>query len=547
MATQIKNTLAIDLAPGAEVDLVHGLNNGTIPVVPDIIFIPSPDLELSGFTDEKFTVRNEGAVRVTGAILVEWWHTVERAFGDSANENLPVKPYIVVGVESSGSPPQPPFQEVEIVIYARLTGSDATGNGTLANPYRTFQRAVRDVPNFIPPGVLYVVDITGIGVETLPDNYVLPSWKSAYVATGYNGNDLVFYGIAAVRLRAYPQLASALSPANQVINAGVQTSEPVTGFLTITDPTKTWVPGALVGLFAKGTATPGDAFFDKAPIVANTATSITVAHDAASWTLPISIVELSATLEGKNTVPSFGNGAIDMGSQDSLAIQGIRIRPTDLLSPEPSFGFQWSGGSGFPELCHLVFGEFGLFPGGFEFTSCIVEGGALIQSTAASLFSRFLGGIDGISFLTSKLLLFVTTFEGCNPVGASDFSLLANVLIKDALGAGFSGGFFQLLFDSQIDDSAEDAILINAAGTAVVFGVVGTGNGGVGIHVTDGGHVTADADAAAGPTTVTGVGGDQQVGELVAGAYPAAPFNIVDVFAGVNPNMTGTDARFNTP
>jgi hypothetical protein len=35
----------------------------------------------------------------------------------------------------------------------------------------------------------------------------------------------------------------------------------------------------------------------------------------------------------------------------------------------------------------------------------------------------------------------------------------------------------------------------------------------------------------------------QQVGELLAGAMPPPPFNIVDFFGGVNPAATGTGAR----
>jgi hypothetical protein len=44
------------------------------------------------------------------------------------------------------------------------------------------------------------------------------------------------------------------------------------------------------------------------------------------------------------------------------------------------------------------------------------------------------------------------------------------------------------------------------------------------------------------PVTVTGAN-DQQVGDLAAGAWPSVPFNVVDVFAGTNPNTTGTGAR----
>lgn len=52
---------------------------------------------------------------------------------------------------------------VEVVICARLTGNDATGDGSLLNPYRTMTRATRDIPAEIPAETIYRVDVTGIG------------------------------------------------------------------------------------------------------------------------------------------------------------------------------------------------------------------------------------------------------------------------------------------------------------------------------------------------------------------------------------------------
>src|SRR5271154_2323637 len=71
--------------------------------------------------------------------------------------------------------PTAAFAVSTTTIYARVTGSDTTGNGTLTNPYRTFQRAIRDVPLLPAPGARYIVDITGIGTEVFPPNYTTPA------------------------------------------------------------------------------------------------------------------------------------------------------------------------------------------------------------------------------------------------------------------------------------------------------------------------------------------------------------------------------------
>jgi hypothetical protein len=101
LAPQLKNILSLNLAPGASVVLPHGLDNGTRPLSPDIIFLPSPDLEVTLSNETSVTIRNNGAAAIAEDVLVEAWHTIERAFGDVANADLPVKPYIVYGGDSS--------------------------------------------------------------------------------------------------------------------------------------------------------------------------------------------------------------------------------------------------------------------------------------------------------------------------------------------------------------------------------------------------------------------------------------------------------------
>ena len=56
-----------------------------------------------------------------------------------------------------------------ITIYATEFGDDATGDGTsLETAYRTLARAMRDIPQFVPPGTEYRIDVTGLHKEKLP-------------------------------------------------------------------------------------------------------------------------------------------------------------------------------------------------------------------------------------------------------------------------------------------------------------------------------------------------------------------------------------------
>jgi hypothetical protein len=98
MASQrLKNTLAFtDLAPGASVVLPHGLKTSTLrPLAPDVIFSPNELIEVTASNTVDITVKNNGAAPLSGSILVEAWHTLERTFDGVQNVDLPVKPYIV--------------------------------------------------------------------------------------------------------------------------------------------------------------------------------------------------------------------------------------------------------------------------------------------------------------------------------------------------------------------------------------------------------------------------------------------------------------------
>lgn len=107
MATQLKNIVRFtNVAVGATVALPHGLTisppgGGDQGVVPDVL-LPSR----GGFTvtanATNVSVTNNTASIASVDVLAEHWHSMERAFGDVAVEELTPQPF-VVNLDASGA------------------------------------------------------------------------------------------------------------------------------------------------------------------------------------------------------------------------------------------------------------------------------------------------------------------------------------------------------------------------------------------------------------------------------------------------------------
>lgn len=95
MAEQLKNALAFNLAAGANVVIPHGLMTSLgVKLVPDVLFVPSDNITATA-DDTNVTLTNVGDITLGGAVLVESWHTVERAFGNKATTKLAPQPFVV--------------------------------------------------------------------------------------------------------------------------------------------------------------------------------------------------------------------------------------------------------------------------------------------------------------------------------------------------------------------------------------------------------------------------------------------------------------------
>lgn len=449
--------------------------------------------------------------------------------------------------------PTPPFgDDVVITIFARASGSDETGDGkSPATAYRTFQRAVRDVPFFVPPGFFYDVDYTGIGIELLPDNYELPAWKGSHAHT-FDADNPLYRIRTTVKLFAFPQLASALSPSNQVISSGTITQDPDTGIVTITDPTKTWpTDGSMKGLFSVG----ANAKFELGVIYDNTATSISITKDFVP-TLPVSIMEPSAELRGNVTQGGFARGALNVSNQDSLAICGTRV--VELSGDQ---GVYQQGGQVWYQLCDLpIFAmdtplrlsghltcnlDNPLFGGELYLDGCRVANGGTFGDWLFRSANEEFAAFNGTVFDQCATIQVVNTAAAnANGQHWGGMLVLSNVLITDSTAdAIYWPGGGASLVDTKIQNAQGSAFVGRGGLLAFLDHVTGAGNAGVGIRSLDGAQIEKTP-----ATTVTG-SNDQQVGDLLPGPYPANPFSLYDITAVGPGGATGTGARLfdNTP
>jgi len=556
MASQrLKNTLAFsNLAIGASVVLPHGLMTSQFrPLAPDIVFIPSAGLDVT--TDEfNVTLTNVGPAPLSGSVLVEAWHTIERTFDGVQNVNLPVKPYIVVGVEQGNAPPWPSLVPLgtELRIYARATGSDATGNGrTPATAYRTLERAVRDVPQVIPPNLWVIVDITGIGVEALSADFTIPP----FVAAGTLDWDFAgefFFWRAPLNIQADPALVPMSPPTDATIAAPgdfAMTTDPQTGRITLTltgAPRPDWGGNALKGKIVIGS---GGAF-EGARVVQSDTTFIVLSRtdgrpgSSGMITTPIRIMQESATLQ-----PADGNGlfrgGVTLAGVTTAVFGGIVF-----LQPPSAFypGLEIINCDDIvTQLCtvHAIDAQGGrvYVRNQTSYFPATTWGGTFVdvnffgmrQCLYEEVGGFFFGSSGGDFFNVENTILgtgIITGARAWDP-GGQGASLLNRLTNMDGLGAhdfGLNMGGGQAAgIDCRMDNYTGSAVKIaNGTGFVDLIGVVGSGNG-VGVIADNGSQIRADVTTNNPATGLLGTAGaDYKAGSLAPAAWPGIAFNTPD-------------------
>ena len=444
------------------------------------------------------------------------------------------------GAVSGDDNGSPAFAISTTTIYARTTGSDTSGNGALANPYRTFQRAIRDAPNVIPPGAQYLVDITDLGTEALPTDYTFPTIQSSQI------NQFVspppFLVRASLTIQATPKLA--LAPAAAIITVAdlpVLSADPDTllAILTIPAARATWAAGALKGkLFVRtiGPATTSCAISDSNDGGGAGPSQLFLCNSmgavpALAVGEEFHIVEPSAELIG---TASSGTGAIECSNCNSIAFHGIKFTSS-------------TSGDGLPalvlanclqpslELCDVD----GMLAAGVPiqvgFFSSVLR--SLIDAEGAAFTPRrslLLGvGVGGGNylFLSGPQIFRQTVMDGCATIESAEFAgALAiygwgflSVLITGSGGAGIraTGGRWSLT-DTKIDGCAGDGIVAARGSVYVLLDhVTGAQSflGSVGVRADDGAQVQITDTTT---TTLTGVAGNVKSGSLAIAAYAIA-------------------------
>lgn len=424
----------------------------------------------------------------------------------------------------------------EIVIYARTTGSDTIGDGSLGAPFRTFARAIVDVPAIIPPGRRYVVDVTGIGTETLPADYQMPVIQSPAVRFAYAPTEEFPYYFAAngLTVRAGAQLFPGLSAADATISAAdnaTVATDAATGLISVTiDANRaSWASTDLSG-----------AFLIRSKLGFPLATCCISASDDASLFLcqnanqlnggngvlvlaageVLQIVQPSAFLQAPAPATSrLGNGAISCSNVSSVNFQGIGFRCTDL----GQFGLNVSNTPNpFFELCTVEGLSSLMISEQIALHSTNLSGIVDCEDSAFTIFNSLMHDVTDLFVDGKEAVFFNTVVEDCVTLTTSSFVGakpsfawgFLNCRISRSVGPAVRclGGRYEFS-TVQIDDATGDAIRAEQGSNYLLLtNVTGTLNGGFGVLAQDGAQVQVRDTA----TDVTGTSGDMKSGSQVA-------------------------------
>lgn len=93
---------ATALASGATLPIAHHLNLNGDNLIPDRVFRDNDAFTIVACTDTTLTVRNDGVGAQTGNFRLEYDHTIERVYGNSAVKQLVPAPFIPGGAAGGG-------------------------------------------------------------------------------------------------------------------------------------------------------------------------------------------------------------------------------------------------------------------------------------------------------------------------------------------------------------------------------------------------------------------------------------------------------------
>jgi hypothetical protein len=442
--------------------------------------------------------------------------------------------------------------KARIRIYARATGHDTNGDGTLENPYRTFYRCMQDLP-MNADGRVFYIDISGIGTEVR--DQVTVSFPPLVGGGGlYNtvthplqefedaGNNYFREGV--VNIVASPTVLHSFTPTSQ-------TSDSHTNNKNLVSTGAGWAPDEFKGKFVTNYT---DGMY---VIFGNTEDTLSIGRSS-TLSGEIHIVEPSAVLKyGSASRPDYSTFTphFDFSPlQASLAIWGVGFEsPTNTVAVDISVtnmvqitGCTFDGiyvrGYNFLEM-NGVYTSPGTFvivggttmycryslidkPGYFDLGSAGADAHVIYNSMVdgADQFPHYLSEGTGYAYQPGSLTMVSTT-----------------VVSGTTNGIQVAHGSPVTLDRVSIKDCPGDAIKVSEGGHLTVRRTYGSGSTGYGINVQNGAQVLLRDTA----TNVTGDMGDFKVGVLSSDTW--ANFNsgfraLADVTA-----VSGTMSRMFNP
>lgn len=408
----------------------------------------------------------------------------------------------------------------EQTIVARTTGDDVTGEGTLANPFRTFARAIQAVPTIIPDGERWFVDITGLGVELLPPEFQVPAFFSNGPAFAIDLTPVfdAFFFQSKVNIFALPSVVATITPA-QVVS---QVADPTTGLRTVT-VTLIFAVNQHQGRFLYE---PGTGIM--APISENGVSTLTLATTSAFPLLTsLQIIEPSVELRGTD-IGTFSPGLNMEGIVASINWNGIKFRHADPNTFVASVAMSF---------CDVV-----------NFIGCDMDGLSafsglqsefMASCTVRNRFFELRGNASGIvntAFINTPftqigpdgdrgvLQTFALRLLGTSGFGhtfanrSETFSwLVFSGHWKNSVGKAiqYLGGAHCTIDGALIEGSTSDALFAAGPGLIRYVNIAGAGNTGFGANVRNGCQLQGVTT-----NTVTGAG-QVKVGVAAAGTWAA--------------------------
>lgn len=495
-----------------------------------------------------------------------------------------IAPQVWIGATSAGGAAPSSITPLPFVtpavtrtIYARPSGSDTQGTGTLANPYATMQRAVLDVPLFVEAGVFYNVDMTGC-TEVLPANYTLPEWKAPWTTDSTVVADPNFLFVPAVNILAIPQLATAFAGTNTIPVSDVisQTADPVSGLIRVTFTTNraAWAANALRGYLIEDSVGGGNNCViwqsDATHLVLCTAGALDVTA-ATSWR----IVQPGATIRGtssSNTVAvGSARGCLRAINCDSVGFSGLDIaNSASLTAPGLALG---GNGSMFAQMCWLQSPTVQAFsPALGRHVRCWIKGSPS-YSNFVTIQQSLCDTWTGSNWLNLFWMAFRgVVFDACAPIDPQSFfpgianannSVMElnalNVVIANTPGATGDGirfhGAQAQLSHVDIYNCGRNGILANAGagrvqlttcGTTSADGATVIANAASGISVQDGMVAALDATTYNNTKPLHGTTQDILSGNLAGvsmATFAGGTKNLLDITAVAAGGATGTGSR----